>query len=238
MFRCMPFPVGGPIGRNGAVNPIPALEPAAWFRFNTGITVVGAGVDTWADQSGNSRDLRQTTDTNRPTKEADGAITFDGSDNYLATAGFTLNQPTTIYLLGKQITWTAGDRVFDGNAGNSGGFLQNDDGGYVGASPYVQAYAGSYLRSSATGLDAWTLNTYAVICIVFNGASSLIQINAGSALTGNAGAANMGGLKLGAAGGVSQFSNIQTKEMILFPVAHDVATRAIVRAYLNGVGGL
>ena len=59
---------------------------AVWGRFNIGITVVGAGVDTWADQSGNGRDLLQTTDTNRPSKESDGSILFDGVDNTLKTA--------------------------------------------------------------------------------------------------------------------------------------------------------
>ena len=92
----------------------------AWYRFNQGITVTGSGVSQWDDASGNANHLLQAVDTNRPSKEADGSILFDGVDNYLKAVAFTLIQPETVYILLKQVTWVNQARFFDGDTMNSG----------------------------------------------------------------------------------------------------------------------
>lgn len=199
------------------------LGPAAWFRFNTGITVTGAGVSQWDDQSGNARHLLQATDTNRPALEADGSITFDGADNYLKCDAFTLDQPETRYLLFKQVSWTDTDVVCAGN-GTTNTILQ------ASASPQV--------RLVNVGNVSLTLDTYGVIAAVLNSTSSLIQLNNGTPVTGNVGANNSGGFTLGANGTPAVFANIQVKEVILYAAAHDAATRARVIRYLAQVGGL
>jgi len=110
---------------------------AAWFRYGKGIEFAGAGVSRWADQTGNKRHLLQATDTNRPALQADNSILFDGVDNYLKCAAFTLVQPETVYLLGKQVTWTVSDHFFDGNAAGGGRVTQ------VTASPQINIDAGA-----------------------------------------------------------------------------------------------
>jgi hypothetical protein len=211
---------------SGLAGFVRGLAPAAWYRFNTGITVTGAGVSTWADQSGNGRDLLQGTDANRPSLEADGSILFDGVDNFLKCSSFTLNQPETVYLLGKQATWTSTDVVWSGD--NANGLISQ-----VVSSPTIRLNAGSGVADNGD----WTVNTYAAVVAVINGASSLIQVNNNTATTGNAGAQNMGGFTLAAnAGGTGQWSNIQVKEVILYASAHDAGTRARVIRYLSQVG--
>ena len=43
-----------------------ALAPHAWYRADMGISLVGARIAAWADQSGNGHHLLQTTDALRP----------------------------------------------------------------------------------------------------------------------------------------------------------------------------
>ena len=212
----------------GPPEPITALSPVAWYRYGVGITVTGQGVSTWADQSGNGNDLLQGTDGARPPLQADNSILFNGTDEYLKAVGFTLNQPETVYGLGRQITWTSNDHWFDGNAAISGRVVQ------LGTTPAIIMSAGSSVASNINAI----LNTYCVVAAVFNGASSELQVNRTTTTTGDAGAANMGGFTLAARGDNAVFSNIQVKEVIVFPDAHDAATRAIVITYLATVGGV
>jgi hypothetical protein len=211
-----------------ALKPLPSQQAnlELWYRYNFGISAP-AGVDQWDDQSGNDRHLKQATSAIRPSKEADGSILFDGIDNFLKTDAFTSNQPTTIYLLGKHVTWTGSDRFFDGNTINTGVLQQ------FGTTPQLRLFAGA-----AYGSISPTLDTYVVISVVFNGASSVLQLNNDAPVLGNAGANNMGGFTLGASGGATDFGNIQAKELIKFSAAHDAATRSTNINYLAGVGGL
>src|SRR5690348_15932843 len=172
----------------GIGNPILALPNlAAYFKFNTGITVTGAGVSQWSDQSGNGRHLLQATDTYRPALQADGSILFDGADNYLKCNAFTLNQPETIYLRLKQVTWTTAEYFCDGNATATGAVLQAAAGSP--ASPQIELRAGGVIGPNSD----LAIGSYGVVCAVINGASSVLVVDSGAAVTGNAGASNMGG---------------------------------------------
>ncbi len=203
-----------------------AQGPAAWYRKGQGITVTGSGVSQWSDASGNGRHLLQGTDTNRPALQTDGTILFDGVDNYLQTAAFTLNQPTTVYFLGKQVTWTNTDTICDGRTNASGNIYQST------ATPTIKANAGSDV-GPANGL---TLDTYKTVCAVFNGASSSLGVSNGvlfTGATGDAGAGNMGGFTLGALGGAANFGNIRVKEVMIFNQAHTGAQQSLILGYLN-----
>lgn len=207
---------------------VQANSPAAWFRFGTGITVTGAGVSTWADQSGNGRDLLQAVDAARPPKQADGSILFDGVAQFLKCNTFTLNQPETIYLLAKQITWAVNEAICDGNTVNTGRIFNTT------ASPTISLQAGSTTNANSD----FVLGAYAVVVAVFNGAASVLQINNGAVSSGNPGSGNMAGFTLGAAGDNSVLTNIQVKEVIIFSTAHDADTRTRIIRYLAAVGSL
>lgn len=210
------------IRQGGGSSGPPLANMAAWYPKGVGITAPGNSVVTWADASGNGRTLIQLTGTNQPQLQGDGTILFDGIDDNLKTAGFTLNQPETVYLRMRQVTYTTADYFFDGNSNQRGILFQS------GVSPTVALFAGSQAADS----NALAINTYGSVACVFNGASSVLQIGA-TITTGNAGAANLGGFTLGAGGTPSNYSNIQVAEVILYDVAHDAATRAQVIAYLD-----
>lgn len=220
-------------GRQGLQNAAqsPPFSPqqlpdlAAWYRFGQGITSAGGLVSVWADASGRARNLLQATGTNQPTLNADGSILFDGVDNWLKTAAFTLNQPVTVYALMKQLTWTLSDIIWDGDAVNS--YLVQDN-----VTPMLR------LVGVADNTDL-AVNTYGVLVTVLDGASSAIQVNNGATTTGNAGAGNPGGFTLGTRGDVSaQWANIEVKEVIIYNAAHAAGTRARVYEYLRRLGGL
>ena len=213
---------------SGAFSPSDLTGLKLWTKFNSGITVTGAGVSQWDDVSGEGNHLKQGTDTNRPSKEGDGSILFDGVDNFLKADAFTLVQPETIYILGKQVTWSSGARIFDGDSVLSGLLYQTS------GPPNVVLYAGTGLASNSDLI----IDTYSTIAAIINGASSSLKINNETETTGDAGINDMGGFTLGAAGGLTLFSNIQIKECLIYSTPHDAATRAKVIAYLSGVGGL
>lgn len=201
------------------------LDPVAWFRFNIGITETGQGVSTWADQSGEGNDLLQGTDGARPAKQSDGSILFNGTDEYLKCGAFTFSQPETVYLLARRVTATTDDIVFDGNANDSMTMYEPNS-----ATPNrVDLFAGTGGPNSS----AWVVNTYAAVCAVFSGADSIIQVNSTTSSAVTVGVANAGGFTLASHGGVAErFANLQAKEVILFPVAHDAATRLHMIRYL------
>lgn len=207
-----------------------AQSPAAWFQFNTGITVTGQGVSQWDDQSGNGRHLKQGTDGARPALQADGSILFNGTDEYLKCDAFTLVQPETVYILGTHVTWTGASQGHwcDGEANNSMAIWDE------GTTPEIDAFAGSRVGRNAN----LAVDTYGVVVAVFNGASSVLQVNNTTPVAGDCGAADAGGFTLGASGNGGAPSNIQAKESIIFPAAHGAATRARIIRYLSVVGQL
>ncbi len=139
-------------------------------------------------------------------------IQLDGIDDFLKSAAFTWNQPEFLILVIKQITWTNGDRIFDGNSTNGGALMQND------STPELGLYmsgAASVAQNNNLAVGDW-----GIVRVLFNGASSKIQINLTAATTGNPGANNLGGLTLGCQGsGALQWSNFAYKEIIGLSVA-------------------
>jgi len=64
------------------------------------------------------------------------------------------------------------------------------------------------------------------MCSLLNGASSSIQVNKGAAVTGNSGAANMGGITIGARGdGLAAFGNFMFNEIHAYNAASSAAER-------------
>jgi hypothetical protein len=204
------------------VNPV-QTNLAAWFKFGIGITSSGGLVSQWDDASGNARHLIQATGTNQPALQGDNSILFDGVDNFMKCDAFTLNQPFSIYIRGRHVTWTSGRYWCDGNTTPTGAILM------LPVTPQLQIHAGANVGSNG----ALAVNTYGAIGTVFNGASSILRVDATSQPGLNPGAGNPGGFTLGARGDNTLFSNIQVKEIILYSVAHDASTMTQIINYLN-----
>ncbi|HLD89528.1 MAG TPA: hypothetical protein VI911_00655 [Patescibacteria group bacterium] len=177
-------------------------------------------VSRWNDRLGSGHDLIQATGTKQPLWSATG-ILFDGIDNFMKTATFTINQPTFIYAVLKQITWTIADRIWDGNSADYGTLYQNL------TTPGMKVYAGA--GSAQKNL---TLDTFGIIRVLLNGASSKFQINSDAAATGNFGIRNMAGFTLGANGSGTNYSNIEVKEIIMRRIADASGDETAIYNYL------
>jgi hypothetical protein len=86
----------------GGGGPAPAWTPASltdvrlWLKADRGVTLVGADVNVWADQSGNGNDFSAAAAGNRPLFIASDAgfnskpaIQFDGVNEWLRNAAFS-----------------------------------------------------------------------------------------------------------------------------------------------------
>ena len=199
----------------------------AWYQFNTGITVTGAGVSQWDDQSGNDRHLLQGTDTNRPAKETGGEITFDGVDNFLKVASFTINQPLTIVVLFKQVTWTSTDYIWEFGNGTNAIVLQQYYS--VGeASPDIRMYSGA----NGPEYRSMTLDTYFSVACVYNGASSSLSMDGSSVDTADVGATNGTLFTLGANGPATNYwTNMQVKDIVITSDALSAADISNIASY-------
>lgn len=194
-----------------------------WYRKGIGVTVTGQGVSKWEDQSGNGRDLLQTTDLDRP-DFSDATILFDGISEFLIAAPFAVVQPVTLYLRAKQVIWTNLHRFCDGNTPFRVSILQ------AGNSPEIAINAGA--DSDKNG--DLPLNTFASIAAIANDGGSLTQVGFNAPVGGNAQFQDLDGLTLGAEGGGGQrWGNVQIKEFMIYRAAHDAVTRAQVITYLN-----
>jgi hypothetical protein len=177
-----------------------------------------------------ARDLYQATTTKMAllSTGADGRTlaTFDGANDYMKAAPFSLSQPETVYFVGSQVTWTNTDYIFDGGGVDTMGLIQSA----AGESPRVKPYAGGY----GGNMDAWSLLTMAVIMVLYNGALSTIAINRLGAIAGpSTGGATSNGFTLATLGAASSaFGNITFNEAVIFAVAHADATRLRVAGAL------
>jgi hypothetical protein len=186
-------------------------------------------VSVWADKLLSGNNLLSDSLALYPTWNADG-ILFDGIDDNMKTAVATLTQPTFIYIVFKQVTWTNQDRIFDGHVNNSGILVQNT------STPNINVYAGSI----GTDSDKLALDTWGIVRVLFNGANSKFIVNNEAPITGNFGASDMGRFRLasqGASGG-TYFANIHVKEIIIRNVDESGANEAIIYNYLKNKHGI
>ena len=144
------------------------------------------------------------------------SILFDGN-SYSLQATFSLNQPETIILIGKFVSWTADDYVFDGISSNSMALFQNRSGG-GGASPNIALYAGGG-SPNPTDLNNATVGTYHIVTSVFNGDNSTITVDLNPDNAGQVGLNNGGGLSLGFRPDATRYANLQAKALAVFSSA-------------------
>jgi hypothetical protein len=200
----------------------------AWWQLGEGLTQAGGKASAWADQTGNGYTLIQATGVSQPVVEADGSLTFDGSNDWMFVNPIfaAIPQPFTLYALLKQIT-NPGDRfLVDMRNGSVALYCLG-----VTTQPTIATDAQS-VTGAAMG------NAWGTVAGVYDGASSVINVNGAEvtgALTDDAGhqitAFGIGGL----AGSGALPSNTRFAEIILYSVAHDASDRADVITYLQGL---
>ncbi len=217
----------------GAEPPQTNLE--AWFESDFGITKDGSDyVSQWDDKTSNGNDLSMATGSYQPLwidSEINGepGISFDGTDDELATATFTSFSPATVYLVVKQDSWTDQDAIFDGATQNQQLIYQTP------SSSKFRLYA------SGAGPISGDLGTssYEIIVARFDSSSNaLVQINDGTPVTGNVPSPAMTGIVLGNKGtGGSQTAyagDVRFAAVLVYSEAHDSSEISDTLDYLNG----
>jgi len=204
----------------------------AWYDYNELSTITKDGdehVTRWNDFLGSGNDLVTVGGT--PHWSANG-ILFDGTGDYLKTASWVLSQPQFFYMVIKQITWTDSDDIFDGfDNANRVVFAQRT------GTPNIAVYAlgGGFV---ADNVDL-AINTWGIVRLLANGASSKIIIDANAPTTGDPGASGTNGLTLGCRFSCDTgWANIEVKEIIMRDVADAAGDEAIIYAYLKDKHGL
>jgi hypothetical protein len=221
-------------------SPTPVAGMAAWWNSYTGITKDGSDlVSAIADQSGNGRNLtipipfagdKGLWQANQFNGKA--AIHFRnetalaGQFNYLQ-ASFTLDQPFTVYILSRIVTHDVGAMLFDGATG-----VTSVSQGAGANSIQIVAPTGF---ANATGTDGLLQIRRAV----FNGASSVLQVNNLTAATGAVGANNAGGITVNCRNDIgASWANQQWMEQLVYAGVLTAGEDTQVKAYLAFVGGL
>lgn len=185
-----------------------------WWRADLGVTG-SAPVTAWADQAGGGfGNLSE--GTNGPTLNSSAVngqpgLTFDGSNDKLATGDFTLAMPYHWFMVAKSVTWTDVEALAYGDndaaSNNPPQITQRS------VSPELSAKANN-VDSSRVSL---ALGTYGVIDAFFNTGSGIgfIRLNNGSKATGTFTSISMDGLVLGARFN-DRFANCEIAEFIIY----------------------
>ena len=145
-----------------------------WYSMDRSTFTKNASeqIASQSNSQGTAPALAQATDANKPIWTASG-VSFDGiSDRYSATMALT--QPMTIYVVCKISAITTGFKYVFFKAGT--GF-------------FLRAYTSGFIFSAGTNSAsaAYLQDQFCCVKIVVNGATSTLQVNDGTTITGNFG---------------------------------------------------
>lgn len=132
-------------------------------------------------------------------------ILFDGAAHYLEENSLVVAQPLVLVGVFKTVTWGAA-----GFLCGSAPVPTNLQVTYRNSTPEIDLFAGTALQPVTTDL---AVGTYGVLASTFNGASSKIQVNLGSPVTGNPGTDGLSVLSIGATSAPNGYANIQCKAL-------------------------
>jgi len=214
------------------VTPLTILGSLAWWvRADLGITI-GTGVSAWADQSGNAVNFTQGTGASQPTLVASAingkpAVQFDGVDDRMNATFARVapgTQPFYLWLVMKQIAWTAGVRIIGDFVVNGCFLLQNS------ASPQIAQFNAATANSGGGA----TVGSYFRVESQFSNSTS-DYIKKGSTNTTGANAGNGAGggtWQLGARGdSAGSPANVEIAEAFLFLGTPTAQNRTDLDAY-------
>lgn len=204
-----------------------------WFRSDLGVTKDGSDlVGTWADQSGNGRDLSEA--TNKPLwvdslVNGRAAIRFDGTNDKLG-GSVLINQPIQFFIVSKNVSIPGAGRIFSTSAdGNNPQLIQRSSG------PTLQLQSNG-LNGASVSTDTTSFHLYACD---FSGTSSQIAKDDGSYQTN---ANNLSGgalaLYLGSLGGSTDFANVEVAEFFAYSAIKSGADYTSILDYINDRYGL
>jgi hypothetical protein len=217
-------------------NPKSIAGLEAWYAADVASSItIATGVQQWSDLSGKGRHLIQNTTNNQPlhnsvTLNGKPTVTFDGTNDSLRTASFTLNQPHSYFFAFRFESAAIGGRVLDaGTQGiaRAGEFIRIDVNN-------IWLFAGSILGFNT--FPAGAMEIFNIWDAEFNGASSVVRYRKNVASsTGNAGSNNASRLTMGANGNTTagEFGHVSVAEALVFSRVLAVTEADKIRSYLG-----
>ena len=203
-----------------------------WVDSEENVTKNGANhVSVWGDKSGNGNDLLQATGASQPLYSTNG-ILFDGVNDFLKAAAFTLVQPEMIYIVFKQVTWSFSTRVFDGDSTNAMVLSQYQ------TTPSLNMQVSGYSSSLSVKNTNLPVNTFGIARCLYDGVNSKFIIDDTTPVTGSVSTLSAGGFSLGARGSNALHSNIEVKEVIIRKVADSATNEDLIYQYLSNKYGI
>lgn len=200
----------------------------SWWRTDDG----GNGLNTTGDfskiidRAGVSHLLQSTASRQPGPSSVNGLRTalFNGvatTGDYMQTAAATMDQPLTIIMAVKEVTWVVNRRLF---SGVTDGFVFQ-----AGSSPIVAMRTGGSTNPTKTN---WTVGTWAVLSTFWSGSSSTFRINRDRNAGGDPGTGNFGGMTWGASNLGALQGNVDVLEMLVFNRALTELESSRIQAYL------
>lgn len=167
------------------------ITTAAWFDATVGVNDSSGNVDQWDDQSGNNNDLTQTSSarpkTGTHTLNGLNVIDFDGSNDSMFHSTALTTQPASFAAVFVRDASGADHTVFDGISGSGRNMLR------LRSTDVLAVFAGSFVGTDSITTGAMLASG------LFNGSSSEIRLDGGTAVTGDSGSEDLdGGLRVGA----------------------------------------
>jgi hypothetical protein len=208
-----------------------------WLKSDAGLyqdtakttlaTLDGDSVGAWEDQSGQGNDATQATSSKQPALKLNKLnkkpiIRFDGSDDTLLSGTFTAIQPQVIFIVFKQVSWTSGRYVFDGQAVIKCGAIQ------FGSSGLIRQITGPL---AAPGVNFGT-SVFNIGVFRFADAGGYIRRNgAQTNQTGGTGE-DVTALRLAARGDDSLYSETDMAEVVVYDDSPSLSDIQQVEIYL------
>jgi hypothetical protein len=208
---------------------------AAWYDASvTSSITIQTGVQQWSDLSGNGRHLTQNTTNNQPqhgavTLNGRPVVTFDGANDFLRTAAFTITQPYQTFLVFRfQSAYSISRRVLEHRTlgGTRSGEIYNI------SSSSLTLYSGGVI--GLTGLPAGAREAFNIYDVELNGANSRMRFRQ-TAVSGNPGANGGNGFTIGANGNTTptEWGDVSIAEIVHYSKALTDTQADQVRNYLG-----
>ena len=231
------FYAAGAMGQGGITPPPPDFpsDIAGLIIHLDASSIVGisdgAALATWPDSGPNGYDLDQATSERRPLFRASAiggrpAVEFDGAnDNMAVSFGTTYSQPNTVFIVGEFVLVPSANNFpwMDGHTSSNRTWV-----GSSSVDEYA-IWAGDPFLNSGVG----TSTNPVLVRGVYNGASSSIAINSGTAVNGSTGSGGMSGIKLAARYDNSRPQAVKIAEVVAYNAVLSGTDIGRVESYLR-----
>lgn len=192
-------------------------------------------VVTIYDQSGNSRNLTQSTASQQPQIVSSGTIytgangkpecRFDGSNDRMVATSWSLAAPMTIFAVMKHITWSTA-YLMDGTTANGIALTG------ITSSPTVRILLSTSPLASLTN-GGMTVGSPVMLSLIWN-TTSRFQVNNNTETTGGDGTSRSpGGISLGSSGSATFYAAIGFQETAVYSGEKNSTDRSTAKSNIN-----